>query len=226
MKRYLILFLAAAMLAPGCLPYPDENEPIEAFDSVITLFDWNTDLSGYVTYALSDEIIPITPDTNHIGIPSDVFEPDPEVTGYVLELIRENMNDRGYEEVQDGAQADLLINAGYVVLTTTVAQTWYCGDPWFWFWDPYWYGPGFGWGYPAYSYYYTWPCTYYYSYDVGTIMVQMLDGADVSGDSLKELWVGVFRGFATWGVSPSRIAFGVNQAFEQTPFFNPVNTQP
>jgi hypothetical protein len=220
MLRKTIFILVATWLVTGCVPYPDDAERIEDFDSVITLFDWSTSLAGYETYILSDEVIPITPDTNNIGIPYEIFEPDGPVTDFVLSKVRENMDVRGFVEVDDPDEADLLINAGYVVLTTTVTQVYWCGDPWYWFWDPYWYGPGYGWGYPTYSYYYTYPCNFSYSYDVGTMLIQMIDGIGIDHNSLKEIWVGVFRGFATGTTDLTRIAFGVDQAFDQTPFFN------
>jgi hypothetical protein len=220
MKKQGIYVIAIALLLAGCLPYPDETARTEDFDSVITLFDRSTDLKGFETYALSDKLIPITPDTNNIGIPYEILNPEGPVTEFVLSKVDENMTERGYARVQDPNDADLLINAGYIVLTTTVTQTWYCYDPWYWFWDPYWYGPGFPWGYPSYGYYYNYPCSFSYSYDVGTVLIQMLNGREISEDNLEEIWLGVFRGFASSYIELSRIDFGVDQAFAQTPFFN------
>lgn len=214
------IYILVVILLTGCLAYPDETARTEDFDSVITLFNRSTDLAGYQTYALSDELIPITPDTNNIGIPYDVFEPDGPVTNYVLDKVEDNLMVRGFTRVNDPTQADLLINAGYVVLTTTVTETWYCYDPWYWFWDPHWYGPGFFWGYPGYGYYYDYPCSFSYSYDVGTVLIQVLDGKNISNETFEEIWLGIFRGFANAGVDLSRIDFGVDQAFAQTPFFN------
>ena len=219
MTKKIFFILLTGWLLTGCNLYPDDDIRTEDLDSVLTLFDRNSDLAGYVDYFLTDDFLPLTPDTNLIDIPDDIINPDPAVINFVLGKIEENMDALGYNRVMNAVNADLIINAGYVVITTDVTAIYNCYDPWYWYYDPYWGYPGYGWGYPSYGYYYGYPCSYSYSYDVGTGIFQMYDAKNIGNDAIPVLWTAIIRGLATSSTDLTRIEVGIDQAFDQTPIF-------
>jgi len=218
MLRNLVLLLSTALLF-GCNLYPNDTARTEDYDSVITFFDRSTDLSDYLTYALSDELLPVTPDTSLIEDPGDILNPDPDVLEFILDKIEENMDALGYERVADPEDADLLVGGGYVVVENTVVGSTPCGGGWWWYCDPYWCYPGYGWGYPGYGGYYPWDCVYSYSYDVGTVLLTMFDAKNIGVDEFPILWTGVLRGLAGSSNAIDRTDWAIDQAFDQTPIF-------
>lgn len=205
----------------GCNLYPSDSIRNSDLDSIITLFDRSTDLSEYRTYALSDELVPITPDTTDIDLPEDILNPDPAVLQYILDKLEANMEALGYDRVADPEDADLLVGGGYVVVNNTVVGSYPCGGGWWWGYPGYGWGyPGYGWGYPGYGWYYPWDCIYSYSYDVGTILLTIFDGKNID-TAIPVLWTAVIRGIAGTSDAQSRADFAIDQAFEQSPILDP-----
>jgi hypothetical protein len=224
MLRNLLIICATAFLF-GCNLYPEDSARTEDLDSVLTLFDRATDLSDYITYALSDELLPITPDTSLIEDPGDILNPDPAVLQFILDQIEENMDARGYQRVDEPEDADLLVGGGYVVVENTGVGSYPCGGGWWWGYPGYGWGyPGYGWGYPGYGYWYPWDCIYTYSYDVGTVLMTIFDhkNFDEDLDAFPILWLGVLRGLAGSN-DLTRVDRAVDQAFDQSPILDPSN---
>ncbi len=79
----------------------------------------------------------------------------------------------------------------------------------------YWYPPGWG----CYYCWYT-PMPYTYDYEVGTVLLNMMDHRNASVDSPS--WVATMRGLLSSAnvFSGDRAVGGINQAFDQSPYLN------
>jgi len=117
-----------------------------------------------------DSVVQLSPSDNGSSGGGSSAAPNSE---YILNLIRGNMLSRGYTEVINPNDADLVINAGVLSVTNLVISSSYpgyyydCGLGWCY--------PGDWWGYPGYGYWYPWvPITF--------ISESLLSGKKVRGN--------------------------------------------
>lgn len=195
MKPYVILFfIAICLVLTSCYPY-DSIEVNEA-DTVLTFRNASTDFSTKQTYAMPDSV-EYRPEDDATP------DPDPVVEQQILSTIERNMEEAGFDKVPAPDEADVLV---VPVVTTTTYQG---GGCYYWYWD-YWYG------YPGYC------DPYYYEYDVGTLLIIMVDPALAADPSRKDaLWIAGINGLLSSSVeTAARINKNVNQAFAQSPYLS------
>jgi hypothetical protein len=193
------LLLAASILI-SC--YPGDELTVSETDTVITLFDSETDFSTKLTYAMPDTIVHLVPE----GEDDDVSR---AYDSTILNGIVEHMDALGFTRVLDPATADV-----HVLTAATVID--YQGYAYYgWYWD-YWYG-----GYPPYWGWYPWYPSgggVAYSYSVGTILITMTDPdrVDASGERVPPIWSAALNGLSDRATNAQRIDNALDQAFAQS----------
>jgi len=211
--------LASLLFLSACNLYPDDDARVDEYDAVITYYDRTIDFGTFKTYAIVDSV-------RQISFSQDGPDDREPVRNsqYIIDLINSNMQARNYDKVENPADADLIINAGALTVSNMVISG--GGYPGYWWGYPGgWYGAGYWWGYPGYGYYYPWyPITYVTEYEVGTLLIELIDqknfNPDVS-DQFTVRWNAAVRGVV--GITDNadirnRLRIDINQAFEQSPY--------
>ena len=194
------VLLFAASIFISC--YPGDELTVSETDTVITLFDSQTDFSTKLTYAMPDTIVHLVPQ----GEDDDVSR---SYDSTILNGIVEHLDALGFTRVVDPATADV-----HVLTAATVVD--YQGYAYYgWYWD-YWYGypPGWGW-YPWYP-----SGGVAYSYSVGTILIVMTDPdrVDASGERVPPIWSAALNGLSDRATKAQRINHALDQAFAQSQY--------
>lgn len=188
----LILFASAALLLQSC--YPGDDITAADTDIVATFFDKEADFSTKLTFAIPDEIIRIDENGDPIN--------DPGVNDQLaLNRIKSNLVQAGFTEITD---PDSVTNVPDVLVIVFANQsTWVsggCYSSWY-----SWYYPYYGWCYPV-----------YYTYDLGSLVIVMIDPAEQK----TALWVAALNGIledTNAGIA-DRLTKGIDQAFTQSPY--------
>ena len=186
--------------------YSDYGLTESDFDIVGTYYDENFNFSSAKTYAIPETIFHVTDD-----------DPVSQYDANILNSIISNMNNRGYERIEDVSAS----NIPDVIVFVAVTSSEYAGAvvyPPSYGWYP-------GWGYPGYGWYYP---PYYggtvstYSYTTGSIIIQMGDAKNpnMSEETINTVWLGGINGILeSSGASINvRIRESIDQAFEQSPY--------
>ena len=200
--------LALPALIVGC--YPGDFDDLEDFDTVTTIHDDDVSFTAIQTYALPDTIIHIEEEDDDDDDDDDRLELSRQFDDDIMKKVRENLNARGYQEVTGLTRPDVVVAVSAAATTVVGAYSSYYCDYWGWYG---WYGYPCGY-YPGY--------TYIYSYDLGTIFIDMLDirPEAVLDDQIDVLWTGAVRGVlgTTDPATEQRIREGIDQAFTQSPY--------
>lgn len=186
----MLLLLALAVGLYSC--YPGEEITAADTDLVATFFDKEADFATKINYAIRDSVTRL--DEN--GDP--VFEVGPyDQQG--INRIKTNLNNAGFNEVANPADADVLI------IVFANKSTWVSGGCYSWWYS--WYYPYYGWCYPV-----------YYTYDTGTLLIAMLDAK--ATEEKNALWVATINGILedTSAGILDRLYKGIDQAFTQSPY--------
>lgn len=191
--------------------YPTSGDVfVSDLDTVTTAFDNKVDFSGNSTYEFADSVIHL--DIDGKGDSTITRSADATIIG----AIRSNMSNYGYTEIAPGGTSDIQLIV-YVVTNQNFGV--YTSYPWWnnWGYWPGWgcCGPGWGWGYG-------WSTVY--SYQVGTLVVQMVDeGAANGGDqTVPTYWVAAANGLLQ-GSGESldkRVKRAIDQAYVQSPYLD------
>jgi hypothetical protein len=217
MKRITIPGLLAALLTLGLLQgcYPDKIDYVDEYDVAATRYDETADFSGFATFHVLDTIVHLT----------DNEEDDSNFTRdydeFILELIRQNMRDLGYQEVES---PDSTNSPDLAIFVEALSSEYY--SYWYGYWD--WY-PWYSWypGYPGYPWYPSYPWYpgggYYSSYTTGTLMIEMADMETFDPETEPKVdfvWTGFVDGLLVGNKSnaKSRLQKQINQLFEQSPY--------
>ena len=220
MKQFLSLVIISSLWA--CNLYPDDDARIDELDAVITYYDLTTDFGTYKTYAIIDTVRQISPDLNN------PFEGNPATpnSDYIISLINTNMQARGYDLVESPNDADLIINAGTIVVSNIIISGGY--PPYYWGYPGFGWGyPGDWWGYPGYGYGYPWvPIGFVTEYDVGTLLIDIIDRKNyipspTPSDDLLIKWTGIIRGITNLTNNAdirNRLKIDIDIAFDQSPY--------
>lgn len=188
----MLLFLALAVGLYSC--YPGEEITAADTDIVATYFDKEADFSTKLTFAMPDEIIRLDENGDPIN--------DPGVNDQLaLSRIKSNLDQAGFTEI---INPDSITNVPDVLVIAFANQsTWVsggCYSSWY-----SWYYPYYGWCYPV-----------YYTYDIGTMLIVMIDPSE----SRNALWVAALNGIledTNAGIA-DRLTDGIDQAFTQSPY--------
>lgn len=207
-RKIILSSIVVGLVAlTGC--YPGSSRTLENTELVYTIYEDNFDFTTQKTYFLSEEVIAI-----------DTTETIPESTRKAItDQIEVEMNKKGWTRVYDVDGEGIPTDAASVVvlasaLTGTVEGIsywpgyggWYGG---WWGWGGY---PGYGWGGVAIP----------YSYDTGTIYIDMLDRSSYDDDleRIDLVWMAAMNGvLSSSGFDTNnRIDRVISQAFEQSPY--------
>lgn len=204
----------------GCNLYPDDDARIDEFDAVITYNEKSIDFGSYKTYAIVDTVRQLSASQDGKPLVSNAVRN----SDYILNLINTNMQSRNYELVANPNDADLLVNAGAFTVSNLVVSGGGYPNYW-WGYGGSWGYPGDYWGYPGYGYYYPYyPVTFVTEYEVGTLLIDIVDRKNFNANIDEQLfvrWTGVIRGVV--GLTDNadiknRLRLDINQAFDQSPY--------
>jgi len=190
----MLLFLALAVGLYSC--YPGDEITAADTDIVATFFDKEADFSTKLTFAMPDEIIRLDDEGNPIS--------DPGINDQLaINRIKSNLDQAGFTEITN---PDSITNVPDVLVIAFANQsTWVsggCYSSWY-----SWYYPYYGWCYPV-----------YYTYDIGTVLIVMIDPSE----SRNALWVAALNGIledTNAGIA-DRLTDGIDQAFTQSPYLS------
>ncbi|UCH65179.1 MAG: DUF4136 domain-containing protein [Ignavibacterium sp.] len=207
-KKLIVLFsilVLSTFLLYSC--YPDYGLSVTDYDTVITLFESETDFDKK-TYAMPDTVFHIVEE----GTPED--EIDRSKDALILSTIVDNMQKLKYERVP--VDTTFTSPAPDFVLLVAALTTENTGV----IWSPGWgYWPGWGWwgGYPGWGY----PGGTTYQFTTGTIGISMIDPDKVNLDDGKfgGVWIARLNGVLSSSVnSNQRIKQRINDAYNQSPY--------
>lgn len=185
----MLLFLALAVGLYSC--YPGDEITAADTDIVATYFDKEADFSTKVTCAVRDSVIRLDEDGNPI------FDETGPYDDNVIQKIKTKLEDAGFDLVVNPADADVF------VFVVTNKSTWVSGGC---------YSSWYSWYYPYYGYCYP----VYYTYDVGSLLIAMIDPSEQK----NALWVAALNGILedTNAGILDRVYDGIDQAFTQSPY--------
>ena len=176
------------MAAAGC--YPEEVNNVAELDVVATFDDKSMDWSTVGTYLLPDEVVDLS-EILEIEDPIDL--PD-EYDEFILASVEAELRGLGWtalsqEAIGRGEIPDVLVLVGKVASENMAVGI---GYPWWGYW---------GW----YPWYPGWPCqvgcypTYpgvpvSYTWEMGTLVVDIIDVARSDDESVHSAWLGGLNG--------------------------------
>lgn len=209
MIRKLIFSSVILGLAVLSSCYPGSDRTLENTELVYTVYEDGFDFSLMKTYFLAEEVIAI-----------DTTQTIPESTRKAItDRIELNMNNLGWTRVYDVDNNGIPTDAAALVVLASVLTGSVEGVS---YWPGYggWYGGWWGWGgYPGYG----WGgVAIPYSYDTGTMYIDMLDRStyDADNERIDLVWMSAMNsvlsssGFDT----NSRIDRVIDQAYAQSPY--------
>ena len=204
MKKSLFFTLIAVTLlgTVSCEQDPDTDK-LDNDYLVYTNYDKNADFSSLSTFHIIDSILII----------DDKEKPtywNNQNSEKIIEAFAANLVERGYSATAK-EDADMVLQLSYL------SNRYYFSD----------YGSGPGWNnYPGYwnwggwGWYY--PYTFFYSYSTGSIIGEVVSTtpSPAQKDKLTVIWNAYICGLLNGNsLSLSRTLGGINQAFDQSPYF-------
>jgi len=207
MKKITLLTLLLSVFF-SCRKEPNVSELSDDF-LVATLYDQAADFSEYTTYKIVNQIGIITNDPNADTLLS------PGIANQLINRVKSNMDARGYVNRSIDSTADLGIN----IFTVNQLNQSDVITPGYWWGYPGYYDPGY-WG--CYNCYYYYPFSYSYTYNTGTVIIEIMDLKNVSlnNDKVKIIWTGMGNGLLADYIS-TNVQYALNsidQAFIQSPY--------
>jgi hypothetical protein len=198
--KFAVVILTLVTMA-GC--YPGSDRTLENTEIVYSTYEKSFDFSADKTYFLVDEV-------NSLDTTKTISQ---STQNTILNSIKSNMDKLGWtEETADSSKAAVVVLASAVETKFDGVSSWPGYGGW---WGGYW-------GYPGYPGYGWGGVPIYYSYDVGTIYIDMVDYSTYNPDdpkSLQLVWNSAVSGvLSSAGTSSSRIERVINQAFTQSPY--------
>ena len=206
MKKFFTygIVLLLAVLLSSCFSSPDTSS-LSTDLVVATDRDLRVDFGEFTTYHISDTIPRIT------DSPTDTIITGPEALE-IVNKIKERLDARGYRFVERDEDPDLAVIPAVVRITNVgrVCSGWWGGYPGYW--PPGYWGPGWG---------YFWPVCGYYSYETGSLNLDLIDLANASeNNAFSVSWTSVMFGSLNSNddVNLDRALTAIDQAFDQSPY--------
>ena len=192
--------VALFLLLLGC--YPEQPQYVEEYDVVYTNYAPEFNFNNTYTYSLPEGVL-LLDDSRGPDDPPEFI--DSKFGDVILENIRQNLDAKGWTEVDEAAGPDIVI-----LPSAFDTQFVYFYDPGYWCW----YYPCWGWWYPGYA------PGYVTGYTTGTVLVQMTDPNGVQNDEVPVVWTAAINGLLQGSDSNiiGRIDRNLDQAFTQPPF--------
>jgi hypothetical protein len=188
----LLILVSLVFALQSC--YPGDDITAADTDLVATFYDKEADFSTKLTCAVRDSITRLDEDGN------PVFTTGPN-DQLAINKIKENLEQAGFDLVTNPADADVIVIA-FANNSTWVSGG--CYSSWY-----SWYYPYYGWCYPV-----------YYTYEVGTLVIVMIDPNLT--EQKTALWVAALNGIledTNAGIA-DRLTDGIDQAFAQSPYLS------
>ena len=186
--------------------YPSESLTVSEVDIVATDYDDNYfNTNSPKSYHLPDTLSVIGDDGPNVSEAAEQL---------IINQIHSNMTTKyGWERIDVIDQnniPDVIMTASAIQVTTSVSGClpWWGG----WGWYPWW--PGWGWGggwcYP----------TYLYSYDTGTIVMDIVDPHVGDAETFGLVWHAGINGLlrSTNSANEAFVKSRIDQAFDQSPY--------
>lgn len=209
MKKIIFFFLVTFALS-SCQKDPNMSD-LDADFVVITDHDKDANFNSYSTYFVPDSVLIIDKNATPRYWKSD------EAVDIIPAVVK-NMNNRGYTQVNDKANADLGIQISFVTDVSYFYNYNNNNGNWWWGYPGYW-SPGYwgNWG----GWYYPYPVTY--SYKVGSLLVEMVDlqsNTPVASESLPVVWTAYMTGLLSGSDKINTILSvrAIDQAFAQSTY--------
>lgn len=208
MKRLLFFLLAGlfALLVVSC--YPEGADNVEDYDVAMTNYDKSADFSTFTTFSMPDSIVYFSNDKNTTI--------DHQFDAAILKVVNDNFTKLGYQEVENPTETNM---PSFVVMVSGFSNVNYAYfvDNWYNNWNWYWNGWWPGWGYDPY---YPWYPVGVYSYQSGSIAVEMVSTTPRSDNKMNVVWTGIADGLLQGSNASiqSRITKEINQCFTQSPY--------
>jgi hypothetical protein len=198
--------IAFVVLLGSCTKEPLDNLTEEESRIYITEYDKNANFRSYNTFSVGDSVSLV--DGNYHGKQLNATDQA------FINAVKNNMQQRGYTQVNKSANPDVGINVTRIISTTTGVIGY--NDYWDYYggyWDPYY------WGYGGYGY----NSPYWYStYEIreGALSVDMLDlkNAASNGGKINLIWTGMIRGSGIFNTSNADSQ--IKALFDQSPYIS------
>lgn len=202
MKRHWVLVAFIFPLLSACEPQLDNLKLMDQL-VVSTNFDPEADFSEYVTYAIPKDTIGFVTNEN----PNDTIRIYSAAFQYprkVIDKVKSNMNSFGYTQVDRTENPDVGVNIYVVSDLNLFQQVVY----------PNYYYPGY-YGYGGYYYY---PYVQTYAYHTATLIVELVDLKNRSGNNVKVVW-NAYMGDVVSSVDYEQQSLdAIDQAFVQSDY--------
>ncbi len=196
---------------------PDENLSLEEADLIAANYDEDAVFGNLTTFYVADSVRKLNKD-------GEWEWSDEEIDWAMRDEVIAQMKSRGYTHVTDKAEVpttDMGIQISRVnTLTVGTGIT-----PCYW--------PGWGWGgyWPCYGCggYYPGGCSYTYSYQTGSVLLEMIDiqnPIEIEGEEkYKVIWYSGMNGILSSSTSndAQRALRGVKTCFEISPYIQKIN---
>ena len=202
--KFMLFSALSILLLSVYSCYPDNSLSTSEYDIVAT--DYNKDYfsqNNPKTYHIPDTVSVIGDGDKQLSASMENF---------ILDQIRRNLDELGWERKDVIDENDL---PDVVVLTSALVVTTVSGGciPWYPYWGYYPWYPGWGWGggycYPT-----------YYSYQTGTLVIDMIDPNDNNIEILGVVWGAGINGLTRSSQSANQdfVRSNIDQAFKQSPY--------
>lgn len=231
-KRNMLIntgfLVGLSLVLLSCYRSPDATIYQSDLDVVSTSYNNEIDFKSFLTYHITDSFFVAS---NVDDIDEDAVN-DPEFRFRIKSQIKANMDAFGYQFIDDPENVDpddvdLIINVTVLYINQKGVV----------YYPIYWSGGGYGgyYGYPYYwgwgggwNYYWTWVPSYY-NYDVGSLVVDILDfknrdtvpiTPDSSRINMEIAWSSGMTGIPDSKVNYDRLLPAIDQSFLQSPYLN------
>ncbi len=208
--KLILAVVSSAGIMQGC--YPGGAEDVADLVTVLTDHDESFGFSQKKTYYMPDTVSFFGSSNNFLN--DLVLRHEHEL----IKEVEENMEARGYVRLDTtSVEAPDMFLGIDVIASSFSGVNWVPSYPgWGYYpssWG--WWGPGYGYGYPSY-----YPVGY--SYDVGTVFINLADPNQVDPDTkrIKVVWFAALDGLLSSrdDITRNMVINGINQAFDQSSY--------
>lgn len=204
--KYKILIIGLVAILFGSCQFEPDN--LKLLDELVVSTNYDPEAfpgnapPEYATYALPTDTIGYVSNRNAndtIRVYSTSF-PYPRL---VINAVKQNMDDLGYSRVEVDEDPDIGVNVYVVSDLNLFQQVVY---------------PSYYSGYYGYGGYYYYPYVQTYAYNTATLIVEMVDLKNRSGNQVKVVW-NAYMGDVINSVDYEQQSVdAIHQAFEQSPY--------
>ncbi|MGL5682226.1 MAG: DUF4136 domain-containing protein [Marinifilaceae bacterium] len=216
MKRSLLILLIGlgSFLMFSC--YPDDANNVSDYDVAMTNYDKGFDFKSLSTFAINDTIKIISDGRTDTKVSID--------TAGMIQFITKQFESLGYTLQPESAKAATTASTDSkptFLVTVSIVQAKnfaYYYDNWGNYWNN-WLGGWFG-GPGSWYPYYSWYPVGVYSYQTGSLVMDMISTVERADNKVNMLWTGVVNGILTGDTSydTQRYDTGIKKCFEQSPY--------